>query len=311
MKKLIISGGSGFLGSLITDYFRSRFDEIVLLSRKRVFNNKNQIQNNIRAVLWDAKTFSGWEKEFENADVVINMAGRSVDCRYNQKNKDLIMNSRVNSTTIIGAAIAMCTNPPKVWLNSSTATIYRHSLDKEMSEVDGEIGTGFSVNVATSWEHAFFSSNTPKTRKVALRTSIVLGKNGGALQPIKRITQLGLGGKQGNGKQKFSWIHEYDFVRSLAFLIDHPELEGAFNIVSPQPSTNKELMQLMRRTLSIPFGLPSPRPLLELGARIIKTETELLLKSRNVIPTRLQQSGFNFSHPNLKEALQDLLITTK
>ncbi len=310
MKKLIISGGSGFLGSLIIEHFKTMFDDIVLLSRKPSQPNiseQNQPLPNVRTVLWDAQSFTGWEKEFENATVVINMAGRSVDCRYHQKNKDLIMNSRVDSTTIIGKAIAHCKNPPKVWLNSSTATIYRHSLDKEMSEDEGEIGTGFSVSVAKAWEKAFFSSATPQTRKVALRTSIVLGKNGGALQPIKKITQLGLGGKQGDGKQKFSWIHEEDFVRSLDFLIKDEGLEGAFNLVSPQPSTNSELMRLMRKTLSIPFGIPSPKPLLEFGALIIRTETELLLKSRNVIPQRLTQAGFNFSYPKLEPALQNLL----
>ena len=302
MKKLIISGGSGFLGSLLTAYFGNRFEEIVLLSRK-----KAPPHNHIRTVLWDAKTFSGWEREFEHADVVINMAGRSVDCRYTQKNKDLIMNSRVDSTTIIGKAIEQCKQPPHVWLNSSTATIYRHSLDKEMTERQGEIGTGFSVSVAQAWEHAFFTSNTPTTRKVALRTSIVLSKNGGALLPIKKITQLGLGGKQGDGKQKFSWIHEEDFLRSLDFLIENTTLEGAFNVVAPTPSTNKKLMRTMRTILKMPLGIPAPKPLLEIGAFIIRTETELLLKSRNVIPERLEKAGFTFSHPDLHTALKNLL----
>lgn len=302
MKKLIISGGSGFLGSLLTSYFGNRFEEIVLLSRKQ----KPQYKN-IRTVLWDAKSFSGWEAEFENADVVINMAGRSVDCRYTENNKKLIMDSRVESTTIIGKAIARCAQPPSVWLNSSTATIYRHALNKEMTEEQGEIGTGFSVSVAKAWEHAFFSSDTTQTRRVALRTSIVLGKNGGALQPIKKITQLGLGGKQGNGKQKFSWIHEEDFIRSLDFLIQS-DMEGAINIVAPKPTTNTDLMRLMRSTLKVPFGIPSPKPLLEVGAFIIRTETELLLKSRNVVPKRLLEQGFTFKHPILEEALKDLLI---
>lgn len=199
MKKLIISGGSGFLGSLLTDYFGDQFEEIVLLSRKSAPPYKN-----IKTMVWDAKTRSGWEVALEHADVLINMAGRSVDCRYTKKNKELILNSRVDSTTILGKAIEHCEYPPKVWLNSSTATIYKHSLDKEMTEEDGDIGSGFSVSVAKAWEHAFFSSKTPTTRKVALRTSIVLGQHGGALQPIKKITQLGLGGRQGNGEQKFS-----------------------------------------------------------------------------------------------------------
>ena len=217
------------------------------------------------------------------------------------------MHSRVDSTTIIGKAIAHCSHPPRVWLNSSTATIYRHSLNKEMSEEGGEIGTGFSVNVAKAWEKAFFSSNTPQTRKIALRTSIVLGKNGGALQPIKKITQLGLGGKQGDGKQKFSWIHEDDFTRSIDFLIVRTGLAGVFNIAAPQPSDNQTLMKKMRRILKISFGLPSPKPVLEIGAFLIRTETELLLKSRNVVPERLDKEGFTFKYPHLDQALKNLL----
>lgn len=305
MKKLIITGGSGFLGTLLTDYFGNKFEEIILLSRKSA-----PTQKNIKTVVWDAKTLSGWEAHLERAEVLINMAGRSVDCRYNQKNKDLILNSRIDTTKIIGTAISQCATPPKVWLNSSTATIYRHSLNKQMTENDGEMGQGFSVEVAKAWEGAFFYSDLPSTRKIALRTAIVLGKKGGALQPIKKITQLGLGGKQGNGAQKFSWIHEVDFARALDFLIHHQNLEGVFNIVSPNPSTNQELMRLMRNTLKIPFGIPSPKPLLEIGAFLIRTETELLLKSRNVIPEKLENEGFKFKYPNLDVALQDLLVPT-
>ncbi|RMB57088.1 TIGR01777 family protein [Dokdonia sinensis] len=316
MKKLVIAGGTGFLGSVIIKHFSTRFEEIVLLSRKRTSELHDQREStavkrkpnngNVRTAIWDARTFSGWEKELDGADVLINMTGRSVDCRYNQKNRDLILNSRVDSTKILGEAVAQCARPPKVWLNSSTATIYRHSLDKEMSEATGEIGSGFSVNVATAWENAFFKSKTPATRKVALRTSIVLGKDGGALQPIKQITKMGLGGRQGNGKQKFSWIHEEDFVRSIDFILDSA-LEGPINIVAPKPTTNSILMKTMRETLNVPFGIPAPKPILEIGAFTIRTETELLLKSRNVIPQRLLEGGFTFYHPKLKEALNDLL----
>lgn len=302
MKKLIIAGGSGFLGSILINHFQNQFEEIVLLSRKQ-----KAPSHNVRTVLWDAKNVAGWKNEFENTDVVINMAGRSVDCRYHKKNRDAILNSRVDTTTIIGKAISQCNNPPQVWLNSSTATIYRHSLETPMTEANGEVGTGFSVEVAKAWEQALFDSDTPLTRKVALRTSIVLGKDGGALQPIKKITQLGLGGKQGDGKQKFSWIHQDDFVRSLDFLIKNDTLQGPFNIVSPMVTTNSELMKYMRSVLKVPFGLPASKPLLEIGAFIIRTETELLLKSRYVIPERLIKAGFTFTHPELKKALYNLL----
>ncbi|WP_299315086.1 TIGR01777 family oxidoreductase [uncultured Aquimarina sp.] len=301
MKKLIIAAGTGFLGNVLVEHFKNKAETIVILTR-----SKNKSIENIKYVHWDAKTLGVWKQELDDADVLINMTGKSVDCRYHQKNKDLILSSRVDSTAVLGEAVLACKNPPKVWLNSSTATIYRHSLDKEMDEVNGEIGTGFSVNVATNWESVFFSHQTPKTRKVALRTSIVLGKNGGALQPILNLVKIGFGGKQGKGNQKFSWIHEDDFARSLEFIIENSEIQGPINIVAPKPTDNNGLMKTLRNATKTPFGIPLPKPLLEIGARIIKTETELILKSRNVIPKKLQDSGFRFKHPNLTKALIDL-----
>ncbi len=301
MSKLIIAGGTGFLGAIITSYFKDAFDDIVLLSRKRT-----QPESNCRIVLWDARTIGDWASEIEGADVLINMTGRSVDCRYHQKNKDLILNSRVDSTKVLGEAIKLCKNPPNLWLNSSTATIYRHSLDKEMDEASGEIGEGFSVSVAKAWEKAFFETETPTTRKIALRTAIVLGKNGGALQSIIKITKLGLGGKQGSGDQKFSWIHEDDFVQIIDFCIKNETIKGPINVVSPHPSDNKTVMSLLRKTLKVPFGIPSGKTLLELGAFMIRTETELLLKSRNVIPKRLLDYGYTFSFKDLETALKEL-----
>lgn len=269
--------------------------------------SKKKPHNNCRTVIWDAKTTGNWISEMENADVLINMTGRSVDCRYNQKNKDLILNSRVDSTKVLGEAIALCKNPPKVWLNSSTATIYRHSLDKEMDEESGEIGEGFSVSVAKAWEKVFFETETPATRKIALRTAIVLGKGGGALQPMIKITKLGLGGKQGSGDQKFSWIHEDDFVQIIDFCIKNETIQGAINVVSPHPSDNKTIMSLLRKTLRVPFGIPSGKILLEIGAFMINTETELLLKSRNVIPKKLLDHGYTFAYQDLETALEELI----
>lgn len=301
MKKLVIAAGTGFLGDILVNHFKNKAETIVILTR-----GENRTINNIRYIQWDAKTIGNWKGELEGADVLINMTGKSVDCRYHQKNKDLILSSRVESTNVLGKVITNCTHPPKVWLNSSTATIYRHSLDMEMDEINGEIGTGFSVNVATNWEHAFFSHHTPKTRKVALRTSIVLGKNGGALQPILNLVKIGFGGKQGKGNQKFSWIHEIDFARSLEFIINNPEMEGSINIVSPKPSDNKTLMKTLRKVTNINIGIPLPKFLLEIGARMIKTETELILKSRNVIPKKLQEADFKFTYPDLTKATMEL-----
>ncbi len=301
MKKVIIAAGTGFLGKTLIEYFKSKSETIIILTR-----GKSRIENNIKFVNWDAKTIGNWKNELDNADVLINMTGKSVDCRYNKKNKDLILNSRVASTAILGKAINECQNPPKTWLNSSTATIYRHSLGREMNEISGEIGTGFSVHVATSWEKIFFEQQTPKTRKVALRTSIVLGKNGGALQPILNLIKIGFGGKQGPGNQKLSWIHEIDFARSLEFIINNQKIAGVINIVSPKPTTNQMFMKTLRKLIKIPFGVSLSKPMLAFGARIIRTETELILKSRNVVPKKLQDHGFVFKYPNLKNALYEL-----
>jgi uncharacterized protein (TIGR01777 family) len=301
MKKLIIAAGTGFLGQVLVDHFKDSFDEIVILTR-----GKSENKNNIKYVNWNAKTFSGWEKELENTDVLINFAGKSVDCRYNEKNKQEIYNSRIDSTKILNEAVLQCKNPPKHWLNSSTSTIYRFSLDKQMDETTGEIGNDFSMNIAKSWEKAFFETKTPKTLKTALRTSIVLGKNGGAFIPLKTLAKLGLGGKQGNGKQFISWIHEEDFARAVAFVIEN-KLENEINIVSPNPIRNVDFMSKLRKAIGMPFGISQPEWLLELGSKIINTETELVLKSRNVIPKRLQENGFIFNYESVDKTFENLL----
>lgn len=299
--KLIIAAGTGFLGQVLTDYFQDKFDEIIIFTR-----GKSKTKNNIRYIHWDAKTCSGWESELENSDVLVNLAGKSVDCRYTEKNKSEILASRTDSTKILNEAVLRCENPPKHWLNSSTATIYRHSTDKQMDETNGEIGDNFSMNVAKAWEKVFFATETPKTLKTALRTSIVLGKNGGAFVPLKKLAQLGFGGKQGNGDQFISWIHAKDFARAIEYIIK-TELQGVINVVSPKPITNHEFMKLLRNEIGMPIGIPISKSLLEFGAKIIKTETELVLKSRNVIPKRLEESGFGFEFKTLEKAFQNLL----
>lgn len=301
MKKLIIAAGTGFLGQVLVNHFRNSFDEIVILTR-----GKSDIKNNMKYVNWNAKSFSGWENELENADVLINLAGKSVDCRYNEKNKREIYTSRIESTNILNKAVLQCENPPKHWLNSSTSTIYRFSLDKQMDEINGEIGDDFSMNIAKSWEKAFFETKTPKTLKTALRTSIVLGKNGGAFIPLKTLAKFGLGGKQGKGNQFISWIHEEDFARAVAFVIEN-KLENEINIVSPNPIRNVDFMSKLRKTIGIPIGISQPEWLLEIGSKLINTETELVLKSRNVIPKRLQENGFTFKYDSLEKTFENLV----
>ncbi|TGV02012.1 TIGR01777 family oxidoreductase [Flavivirga rizhaonensis] len=298
MKTIIIAGGSGFLGQILEDYFTKKEYLVKILTRYP--KRKNDIY-------WNAKDLGEWAKELEKTECLINLTGKSVGCRYTEENKKLIYNSRINPTHLLGLAINHCKNPPKIWMNSSTATIYKHSLDKEMTEEHGEIGDDFSMNIAKSWEQAFNSRTTPKTRKIILRTSIVLGKNGGALLILKNITKFGLGGKQGSGNQKVSWIHQLDFVKIIEFLINHKNLSGIFNLCVPKPTNNNTLMKSLRKVLLPLFGIPHSKPLLEFGAKIIGTETELVLKSRNVIPKRLLYNGYSFKYTNIESALFNLL----
>ena len=301
MNKLIIAAGTGFLGQVLIHHFKDKFDEIIILTR-----GKSKTIDGIKYINWNAKSFSGWENELENATVLINLAGKSVDCRYTKENKKEILWSRIQSTRILNKAVLNCTNPPKHWLNSSTSTIYRFSLDKQMDEVDGEIGNDFSINVALSWEKAFFKIETPNTLKTALRTSIVLGKNGGAFIPLKTLAKTGFGGKQGKGNQFVSWIHEEDFANAIEFVIQK-EMTGIVNVVSPEPVRNADFMQKLRKAVGFPFGIPISAFLLEIGSFFIRTETELVLKSRNVIPKRLLDNGFEFKFGDVDKAFQNLL----
>lgn len=302
MNKIIIAGGTGFLGSVLIDHFKSKVKSIMVLSRtpKKNTGNTTYIQ-------WDGKTMGNWVHHLENADALINLTGKSVDCRYHDKNKEAILSSRIDSTNILGQGLKTCKNPPKIWINSSTATIYEDSRNQEMDEENGVIGTGFSVHVAKAWEREFFSFSNPEIRQIALRTSIVLGKRGGAFVPITKLTKIGFGGKQGDGQQKVSWIHEKDFARSVEYIIKNENITGVINIVSPTQTTNSELMKTIRKVLKIPFGIPMNKTLLEIGARIIKTETELILKSRNVIPKKLMEHGFTFHFPTLENTIHNLL----
>lgn len=300
MKKVVIAGGSGYLGRLLATYYRKAGVEVVILTRWRHETD----QSGLRYVEWDGEYLEKWVNELEEADALINLAGKSVNCRYNEKNKQLICDSRINPTRTLGEAVEICEEPPRVWINASSATIYRHANDRPMDEEKGEIGTGFSVDVCRKWEKAFTRVKLPLTRKIVLRTGMVLGGEGGAFVPLVRLARLGLGGKVGSGRQHFSWIHEEDFVRIIDFLIRGEELKGTYNACAPEAVTNEELMQLVRKAYHIPFGMPLPKILLEIGAFLIGTETELLLKSRWVIPTRLLRAGFQFKYPQLKAAVE-------
>lgn len=288
-----MAGGTGFIGQFLIKKFTELGFTVKIISRNPSYISWNDTDRIIDAL--------------ENAELLINLAGKSVNCRYNERNKHEILHSRLETTNILGEAIKRCENPPPVWMNSSTATIYRHAEDRPMSEDDGEFGTGFSVDVATAWEEAFFNFDLPKTRQIALRTAIVLGKDGGVITPYKYLTRFGLGGIQGNGKQKFSWIHIEDLFQIMLFLKEREDLYGVFNCSAPNPVSNRELMKLLRDEIRMPFGLPAPKWLLEIGALFIRTETELVLKSRWVIPERLEQATYKFKFPYLQQTLKDIL----
>lgn len=292
-KKIVIAGGTGFVGQYLNKKFKAAGYEVIIISRK-----KNHVS-------WD--DFSGITDVLENADMLINLAGKSVNCRYNEKNKKEIYDSRIDTTRLLGQAIGNCKNPPPLWVNSSTATIYRHAEDRPMTESTGEIGTGFSVNVATNWEKSFFSFTLPQTRRAALRMAIVLGNTGGVIKPLKNLVRFGLGGKQGNGKQMFSWIHIEDLFRIITFVQQHKEISGVLNTAAPNPVSNKILMQSLRKHMGAALGLPAPVWLLKTGAVLIKTETELILKSRWVIPERLSAAGFQFQYPDIDTALKQII----
>jgi uncharacterized protein (TIGR01777 family) len=256
-----------------------------------------------KTCFWNGKNFGDWANELEGADVLINLAGKSVNCRYNDANKAAIYSSRLESTTILGEAIQACENPPRLWINAASATIYRHSLNDPMTESTGEIGTGFSVDVCQKWEKSFFHFQLKNTRQVALRTAIVLGKNGGVMIPFKRLTQIGFGGKMGDGQQQFSWIHIDDVCRSVEFIIENESMNGTINVSSPNPIRNTIFMYALRQRYNQLAVIPSPFWLLELGAKLIKTETELIIKSRYVLPEKLEQAGFKWKYPMIEQAL--------
>ena len=243
------------------------------------------------------------------ADLLVNLAGRSVSCRYTKRNADAIFASRTETTAALGRALARAADPPELWVNASTGTIYRDARDRPQDEATGELGTGFSVAVARAWEHELFAAPTP-VRKVALRMAIVLGPGGGALNPFVNLARIGFGGRMGPGDQVFSWVHVADVARAVVHLHGDPALAGPVNVATPEPVTNAELMAEVRTALGRPYGLPLPAGLLEFGARIIRTEAELVLKSRWVRPGVLLDSGFAYAHPTLPEALAAIATET-
>ena len=306
-RKLVMPGGAGFLGRLLAPWFADRGWEVVVLSRR------SENVPAARTVFWDGANLGDWRRELDGAAAIVNLAGRSVNCRYHERNRREIMASRVRSTQVLGEAIAASDHPPTVWFNSSTATIYKHSYEWAMTEERGEIGgtpaakDEFSVRVAQAWEAAFAAAPTPSTRKVALRLGMVLGlERGTVFRVLRRLTRLRLGGPMAGGRQFVSWIHEVDFCRAVDWLLAHDEVFGPVNAVAPTPITNRAMMAEFRRVCGVRVGLPATQWMLEVGSLLLRTETELVIKSRRVVPKRLLDAGFEFRYPMLGPAIDEL-----
>lgn len=308
--RIVLAGASGQIGTLLARHFYERGHAVTVIARSNRSTPWPMLQ-------WSGYDLGPWAEALNGASVVINLAGRSVNCRYTEANRREIKNSRTITTGLIGQAIARCSQPPALWLNASTATIYRHSLDVPMDE-SGEIGGNekdvpeswkFSVDVAKSWEAALFAADTPRTRRVAMRTAPVMSPDdGGVFDTLLRLVRWGLGGTAGPGTQFISWIHDVDFCRAVEFLIEHDELKGAINVCSPGAVPNRYFMRCLRHAWCTTYiGLPAPTWLVPFGALVMQTETELILKSRRVVPRRLQQAGFEFHFPNWRAASQDLV----
>lgn len=297
--KIVLAGGNGYIGTVLAAYFKPITDEVIILSRKPA-----PADGNVVTVVWDGQTEGKWTNYLNDADLLVNLCGKNVNCRYTDKNKQEIFDSRLIPTALLNKVIVGLVNPPKAFINITSATIYREAYDRPQDEATGDIGNGFSVDVCKAWELVFFETAIPQTRKIALRMGFVLGKTDSAFPRLRTMARFGLGGPQGTGQQYTSWIHEHDVARLTEWLLDHPEVEGILNCTAPQPVKNAELMQIIRKEIKMPFGLPSPKWLLTIGAAIIGTETELILKSRWVVPTRLLDMGFRFAYADIHKAVK-------
>jgi uncharacterized protein len=328
--RIALPGGTGQVGTVVARHFHAAGHYVVVIARNlrprpatdrpRNADGASSGTGDVawRTVHWDGATVGEWAREIDGADIVINLAGRNVNCRYTAENRRAIKDSRVNTTKLVGEAIARSSRPPRLWMNASTATIYRHALDRPMYETSGELGGNepdapdtwrFSIDVAKSWEEAFFSSPvSSSTRKIALRSAMIMSPDrGGIFDTVLRLVRRGLGGKAGSGKQYMSWIHDRDFVRVLDYLSEHEDIDGIVNVASPNPLPNDEFMSALRSAWGTKIGLPATEWMLEIGAVFLRTETELILKSRRVVPGRLLAHGFQFKFPEWTAAAQDLV----
>jgi uncharacterized protein (TIGR01777 family) len=313
--RIVLPGGSGQVGRMLARFFQERGHHVTVLTR-------GPYTAPWQTVHWDGQSLGPWVETLEGADVCIHLSGRSVNCRATARHRRELYDSRIGPTRLLHQAFACLVNPPRLWMNASTATIYRHSLDKAMDEATGEIGGNelisrrrrapekwnWTVQLVKDWESAFFSTATPRTRKIALRTALVFSPTPGSVfATLSHLVRAGLGGTQGNGRQMVSWMHESDYARALEFLIAHEEIEGPVILSAPYPLPNREFMAALREAWGVPNGLPAPAALLAIGMFFLRTEPELVLKSRYVVPGRLLDAGFQFEFPTWPEAAADLV----
>ncbi len=301
IKRLVIAGGSGFLGSGLIRHLSAVAQSAVVLTR-----GPARDVGSVRFVAWDAKTIGPWEEELEGASAIVNVVGRSVDCRKTTANKAAILDSRVDSVNVLGQAVKRCSSPPPVWIQSGTAHIYGDTDDQILDE-SSLVGTGFAPQVGLAWEAALAELALPSVRTVVLRISFVLGRDGGALATLSRLARLGLGGRIGTGRQFISWIHETDLHRIIHRAIVDDSMRGAYVVTAPNPVPNRDFMRLLRRAVHRPWSPPVPAVLVRIGSVILRTDPELALLGRRCVPTRLMHEGFTFQFPNLEGALADLL----
>ncbi|MFY4719806.1 TIGR01777 family oxidoreductase [Streptomyces sp. LaBMicrA B280] len=306
--KIVIPGGTGQVGTVLKRALGAAGHEVVVLTRHPERGGE---------IEWDGKTLGPWTAAVDGSDIVINLAGRSVSCRYTATRLREMMDSRVDSARVVGAAIAGAARPPRLWLQMSTATVYAHRFDAPNDEATGVIGGGeagvpdywaYSVDIAKAWERAQRRAETPATRKVALRSAMVMSPDpGGVFAVLSGLTRLGLGGPVAGGAQYVSWIHEHDFVRAVEFLMDREDLTGPVNLAAPHPLPQRAFMRALRSAWGVPVGLPATRWMAEIGAFALRSDTELLLKSRRVVPGRLTEAGFAFRYPQWPGAADELV----
>ncbi|WP_103354180.1 epimerase [Amycolatopsis sp. CA-128772] len=310
--KVVIPGGTGHLGRVLGRALAGQGHEVVVLTRRAA-----PPEPGVRHVHWDGRRAGPWTAEIDGSDVVLNLAGRSVNCRYTRANLREMMNSRVDSARVVGGAIERAARPPRVWLQMSTATIYAHTSGPPNDEATGTLGGAepdvpaywaYSVDIAKAWEREQDVADTPHTRKVALRTAMVMSREpGGAFTMLLRLARLGLGGPVAGGAQYLSWIHDDDLVRAIGFLIGRDDVRGPVNLAAPEPLPYRDFLRVLRTAAGIPVGLPATRWMAEIGAFVLRSDTELLLKSRRVVPGRLLEAGFEFTHPKWPAAAEDLV----